>query len=148
MTGSGAPQRCARYSVCPVKAKPASMMMLFCTGAVTMAANSLGQAALGGPVEHAEHRRGIAGLEFSGLGGHGQRRIQDGERSGRVRTHRLARFVIPQIQFQAELAGARAASSSRSPRQTNSQGSGPFASFRHRSGPTPAGSPEVTAMRA
>ena len=40
ITGNAARVRCARYSVCPVKAKPASIMVLFCTGAVTMAANS------------------------------------------------------------------------------------------------------------
>ena len=33
------PANSARYSVCPVKAMPASLMVPLCTGAVTMAAN-------------------------------------------------------------------------------------------------------------
>ena len=40
MTGCAAPVRAARYSVWPVNGTPASLMTLFCTGAVTMAANS------------------------------------------------------------------------------------------------------------
>ena len=40
MTGMAARVRVARYSVWPVNAKPASIRVLFCTGAVTMAANS------------------------------------------------------------------------------------------------------------
>ena len=40
ITGSGVAVRSARYSVWPVNGMPASLMMLFCTGAVTIAANS------------------------------------------------------------------------------------------------------------
>ena len=39
ITTCGAPVRCARNSVCPVKAMPASLMTLFCSGAVTRASN-------------------------------------------------------------------------------------------------------------
>src|SRR6266850_6090971 len=39
-TTRAAPERSARYSVWPVKAMPASLSTLFCTGAVTMAAYS------------------------------------------------------------------------------------------------------------
>src|SRR5580658_2878051 len=45
------------------------------------------------------------------------------------------------------MARARSASSVRSPRQTSSQGRLRAASARHSSGPMPAGSPEVSAMR-
>src|SRR6266850_1236040 len=40
ITTRAAPERSARYSVWPVKAMPASLSTLFCTGAVTMAAYS------------------------------------------------------------------------------------------------------------
>ncbi len=40
ITGSAARVRVARYSVWPLNAKPASSSVLFCTGAVTIAANS------------------------------------------------------------------------------------------------------------
>ena len=39
ITTRGVCVRCAKYSVCPVKGMPASMKTLFCTGAVTSAAN-------------------------------------------------------------------------------------------------------------
>ena len=40
ITTRAVPVRSARYSVCPVNATPASLMMPLCTGAVTIAANS------------------------------------------------------------------------------------------------------------
>ena len=40
MTGNGAFVRSLRYSVCPEKAKPASLIIPLCKGPVTMAENS------------------------------------------------------------------------------------------------------------
>ena len=40
ITGSRTPVRLARYSVCPVNGMPASLMIDFCTGAVTIAWNA------------------------------------------------------------------------------------------------------------
>ena len=40
ITTCGVPVRSARNSVCPVNGMPASLITLFCTGAVTIAANS------------------------------------------------------------------------------------------------------------
>ena len=43
ITGRAAPVRRASHSVCPEKATPASLIVLFCTGAVTSAARSCPQ---------------------------------------------------------------------------------------------------------
>ena len=58
-----APVRSARYSVWPVNGTPASLMTLFCTGAVTMAANSPRSAAVERAVEQREHVARVGGIE-------------------------------------------------------------------------------------
>ena len=76
MTGCAAPVRAARYSVWPVNGTPASLMTLFCTGAVTMAANSPLDAAVDGAVEQGEHVARVGGIEPAGHAGRRQRHVE------------------------------------------------------------------------
>ena len=64
----------ARYSVWPVKAMPASLITLFCTGAVTMASNSPARQPCDRAVEEREHVAAVGRIEPAGDARPAQRR--------------------------------------------------------------------------
>ena len=135
---SCARRRCARYSVWPVKAMPASLMMLFCTGAVTIASNSpLLQPAIARS-SSSQHPAGVAGIEAAGV-------------SRTVAAAHVRRESAPSPA--AAHRSQRALPSSDAVGQTDDlvvrcrPAGSSAASSRHRSGPMPAGSPQVRTRR-
>ena len=94
MTGRGAWHSAARYSVWPLKAMPASLITLFCTGAVHSAANSPARQPCGGAVDEPQHGRGVAHLEPPRNRRACERLVQHRELAGRLRRRRAALVVV------------------------------------------------------
>jgi hypothetical protein len=127
--------------VWPVKAMPASLIVLFCTGAVTIASNSARTQPVDGPVEERDHVGAVRGIEATG---NHRRRDRDG-RGARPQGARLAPRVVGRVEGDAPQARTRAdhlavADDDETP------GDASPASIAHRSGPMPAGSPAVSAI--
>ena len=84
MTTFGVPVFSARYSVWPEKATPASLMVLFCSGAVTMASNQPRRRAFDREVERGQHRAAVGGVQPARHHVGGQRHVDRREsRPGR-----------------------------------------------------------------
>ena len=118
ITTCGVFARAARYSVWPVKGTPASLMTLFCTGAVTMASNS--------PDRQPSMARSSTRSTYGPLAG-----------SSRPGVAGCA---------SATCSTCGALKSERSPITTRRAPRSMPATFAQSSGPMPAGSPEVSAM--
>src|SRR3569832_229245 len=141
MTTRCVPLRSARYSVWPVKAKPASLMMPLCTGAVTTAGNDPSRQ----PARAASSRASTwALLRVSSVP------AVTAAAAGMWRTCSqpgwCAGAVSPQLKSTAMPSrAARSRSTSTSPRTDSRHGRGCCDRAMHRSGPIPAGSPAVRA---
>ena len=134
--------RSARNSVCPVNATPASLITLFCTGAVTIAAKP--------PVRHpASAASSVASTDLAFAGS--SRPGTTGAASGKCTTSNA--YGVPGLldaygtkRTPARSLRARSRKSSMSPKATSRAGQRLSASRTHKSGPMPAGSPIVTAI--
>ena len=146
MTGSAAPASRREIFGMSVKSKPASMSVLFCTGAVTMAANSPrmqpSQARSSMAMTEAA-LRGSSRPATTGCAVGTSRSLSVPAREGR-RAERVVDARRPALR-RAPRPSPRA--SFASPATTRSAGQSLRASATQASGPIPAGSPEVTTMR-
>ena len=97
MTGWAPPVRSARYSVWPEKRMPASLMTLFCTGAVTIAANSPAMQPSTGAIEQRQHVTRVGAIELAG---------SNCRRDGNVQNTQRARAMRRGLQRRASRAGA------------------------------------------
>src|SRR5438309_1934033 len=119
ITTCSAPAAWARYSVWPMNAMPASLITLFCTGAVTIAAYS--------PARHPRIARSRTASTYRALPASSLPGV-----AGRVSGTCSMRGQPPR--------------SPRSPMTTSCAPRASRATRTQSSGPTPAGSPEVSAM--
>ena len=144
ITTRGVCVRSARNSVWPVNGMPASIITLFCIGAVTSAANAPVAQASVRVLQHRQHAVRVGRIGAAGRDRRGERLVPDFDDAagGRERDRIVSRHSAASRPMRA----ARCASSSRSPRITSRAANGAcawrIASIAHSSGPMPAGSPD------
>ena len=127
----------AMYSVWPLKGTPASLIRLFCTGAVTMAANSPARQPSTARSISASTWRALRDFEPSGDAGRRQRLMQHTERAGGVRDFAAA-AIVGQLQLQSQPPRPRAPAARDRPGTPAASARAVLATARHRSGPMPA----------
>ena len=128
---------------------PASLMTLFCTGAVTMARELAAPAAVAPRDRSAAAPSGaLRTSSWPGTAGTASGSCSTRQLAGRRGSAPGAGCIVAQRARGAAAARARSRSKSRSARHTSGQSTRLLAIARHRSGPMPALSPQVRAMGA
>ena len=145
ITGWRARVRSARYSVWPVNGTPGVVDDALLDRRRDHGRELARGTAVDGAIQHREHMARVGRIEAAGRRRCAQRHVNDSQAAGAGASAEPGWYGSSWISLPSRR--ARSASSAWLPMMTRSAGRLACASARHRSGPMPAGSPAVTAIR-